>query len=167
MWTQLSGWTQEEIFLKSELSIMQKLPEKEGDLKKIFAISIKAEIGDDLIKLLNKIIIKGFDEKPVHKLAMRSKQLNSYIDDLLHSLKHVVVLIESAHLLSGKTLCGLHQFRENLSRRSNKEKARNTDGVRIVMLGDICRILVKIDDHSGGNDSVSLRTVVFVAANKK
>lgn len=32
MWNLLDGWTQEEIFLQSELTVLDMLPEKQGDL---------------------------------------------------------------------------------------------------------------------------------------
>lgn len=165
-WNDLAGWTQAEIYQQSEIAILQDLPE-EGELEwyAVKPIKVQADKGDDLIKLGDKILTAEFHEKPAHQISERSKQLHECIKGLFSLVKHVVLVIESAHNLSGKDLCKIHALRESLTPRD--DKPFEAYKVSIVLVGNVCRILVNLEDACGENNSVSLRASVFVRTQKK
>lgn len=91
--------------------IGKQLPESQGWLGGIKVVEITAEKKDNADKVASKILGE-FGIKPNRGPEIRARQLKSSFKDIYQTYRHIVIVINDAHLLSKDTLRNLKSIHE-------------------------------------------------------
>jgi hypothetical protein len=111
------GLTKERVFLEAMggYLIAEQLPQVKGWLEGIKIIEISVERKDDIDGLANKIF-KQLGTIPTRGAAQRGRQLTDKFIEIYQEYRHLIIVINDAHLLSDTTLKKLKSFRERTDR---------------------------------------------------
>lgn len=109
--------TQEDIFRESEtgFTVGYKLPDEEGNLEGFKLIRIEARKGETPEKVVNRLI-EAFGQSPVRDLLRRAEQLSALIGGYIDRGVRLIFIIDSAHLLTRRTIHSLKMIGESGTR---------------------------------------------------